>query len=231
MKKKIIKALIIILIILVIVYTAYMYFLKSTKDLGVIYTEKDYASLISKANVKIENLNGLNVLNLIDGKFTVSDTTNVNASFTNEEITSIIDKANAETGPFYDIKIKFLEGNKMETTFKVNEDVLKYFESNPSLNAKINEYSYLKSMVLDTPIYVKANLTGFTLKRLQGNIEQVNLGNVSMPAEVVKEAENILIPMVNTIIGKVNGFEIENISTAADKFNFKGKVPKVITGK
>ncbi|MDD2376928.1 MAG: hypothetical protein PHD15_05955 [Clostridia bacterium] len=221
----------VIVVLLIICFAVLMYFFRTTKNIDVSWNEEDYNSCITKSGVTIENMDSLNLIELINGDFTSTGSNNINNSFTNEEISAMLSKTNNTIGPIEDIKVKFLGNNEAEASFKFKENVYRYFESNESLNAKINSYGNLKNIVIGTPVYIKVKLDSAKDKQISGNIQNVYLGNIQMPEDIVKESETVLVDMLNTIISNYNGFNIEEMNFESDKLNFKGQLPEVVKGK
>ena len=231
MKKFLIGLFIVILVIAVIGFGLFMYFFRMSKTIDVSWTEADYNSGIDKSKVALTDIDKLNLLELTKGNFISEGTNLIDSNWSNSEISAILSKTNNTIGPIEDVKVRFLANDEVETTFKLKANVYEYFATNPTLNDTINQYANLKSIVIGTPIYLKAKLNSASGKTVAGNIQEISLGNVSMPEPVVSEAQKVVVPMINTIISNYNGFSIDKLSFEKDKLNFKGSLPAVVKGK
>lgn len=232
MKKVLLIIFIIIIVLIGLVFGAFYYFFKvPAKNIDVSWTEQDYASGIDKSKVKLENIDDLNLLKLISGDFVSEGSNPVSSSWSNEEISAILSKTNNTLGPIEDIKVRFLDNNEVETTFKLKANVYEYFSSNKTLNDTINSYGNLKDIVIGSPIYVKAKLDSASGKTVDGSIQEITLGNLSMPANVVSEAQTVVVPMINTIISNYEGFSVNKLSFEKDKLNFDGTLSNTVSGK
>lgn len=102
-----------------------VFVLNTGKGVKIAWTEADYSSGIAKTGIKIDDMNSINLASLATGSFQTKGKVNVNSSFTSAEVTALIAKANATSGPIKDVAVKFSGDNQGEVSFKISEAFIK----------------------------------------------------------------------------------------------------------
>lgn len=70
--------------------------------MDVTWTEQDFDSAGLKSQVSIDDIEEINLVTLAKNDFTTIGTSEVEAKFTNAEMSALIDKANENGGPISD---------------------------------------------------------------------------------------------------------------------------------
>lgn len=173
---------------------------RSAKDLGVKYSEADYASGIAKIpGHRIIRPEGA-CLNCSYGS---SGTVFVDTSFTQEEFTAQLNKLNSENGPARDIQIKF-------NNFGIVE--FSCFAKDPRLNA---------------PIYARGEIISYEPKNVKVEIEYLEVGRIGIPYGMAQVPAN---DAIEAFIGKNPGLSVERLIVTNGTIYFRGTFPQEIVG-
>lgn len=222
--KLLLKAVLGIIIVVGLVFAVLYFMLKSPKDIGVNWTEADYASYKQKVNFGPRKPGNFNLETLAAGNFSTSGKKDVNLSFTSEEISSALSNENNEFGPIKEIKVRFLTNNEGEATFKLTDKIDQYVVRNIET---LNKYPFLKNSLKDQSVYLKVKVEKSSAKSISADIEKISLGKIGLPEDVVNIVEAKAVPVINNILQNYNGLAIENLEISDGKMNYKGTVPTV----
>jgi hypothetical protein len=225
LKKGRLRKLMIFLVVVAVLVGIGYYLLKTTKNINVNWTQKDYASCVQKSKVNIANEQQLNLIELAKGNFKATGKNTVEGTFSNEEISAMLSSTNNDFGPIKDVKVKFLGNNEAEATFTVTDKIWDYASS-----AGIKNIDIAKGKVKNLPVYVKLKVNKASNKSVAVEIEKVAVGRLSLPNNIEKQVEKPLVSMVNDIIQKYEGFSMEQLRFDSNGLYFKGTLPGAVTG-
>ena len=199
--------------------------LKTTKNLNVKWGKKDYDSCVQKSKVKLEAVQKLNIIQLAEGNFKSSGKNNVEATYTNEEISALLSTTNNELGPIKDVKVKFLGNNEAEATFTVTDRIWDY-----ASKANIKNIDLVKGKVNNLPVYLKAKVNKASNKTVAVEIEKISVGRLALPSGIEKEVEKAVVPVINDIMQKYDSFSMEQLNFDNNGLHFKGTLPAQVSG-
>lgn len=249
MKKGCLTSLFTIVIIVGLVAGGALYLLGSPKNVDVKWTDKDFDSGLKKAKLSIQNMEAINALNLIKGDFKTKGSNKVNAIITSKEMSALVTKANQNSGPITDVKIRFLNNNELEHTYRISESAIEFIKNKIILNRMavfrpygsalaINSSSSLSDFLIgyitnaanNKPVYSKGVLQRTSPNSIHIKIQTIKVGQVPLPEDIVKQVEMYTESIVNNIISKENGFSIEELRIENGQLYYKGTLPAEITG-
>jgi len=207
---KFIKWLGIIILLLVVVGGGYIWLsLRAMKsadasvvDLGIKYTEADATRAIKdKAGVELDNISGL----YLGSNPATEGSKTVDTVFSNAEVSSAGNYANAAKGPFKNVQVKMLGNNEGEAS------------------------GFLAVSQLHAPVYVKGTVTVSGPKSFTISASELKVGNFEVPKVLIKQAESRFNSYLNGQLNKVSGLEIERVDINNGQVHFVGKVPSKVT--
>ena len=67
-------------------------------------------------------------------------------------------------------------------------------------------------------------------KSVAVEIEKVSVGRLPLPNNIEKQVENAVVPMVNNIMQKYEGFAMDQLRFDNNGLYFKGTLPGTVTG-
>ncbi len=235
----------ILMIIVAVLAGAAFYMLGSSNNVDVEISDDAYQSAVTKTGVNFDSINTLNLINLANNDFKTTGTIQVDESFTENELSSVISRANEGNGPIRDIRIKLLDDNKGELSFSISDELAGYLNdldlnlqlpfsaltgSSAYLAQTIPVGKYLSSLVNGKSIYAKGRLERTSPNSVDISIEAISVGKIPLPRATIDTIEYEVIKFVNTIISKENGFNIEELRVDEGKLYYKGTLPAEVEG-
>lgn len=209
---KIIGAGIIGLVILGVLVLAYLGFVpilsdlmgtNKAKDLGVTYSEANYASGLDKVP-------GAIVLNpqylCATCPYTSSGSVAVNTNFTQEEFTAMMNKRNSQVGPLRDAQFKFNADGTVEGS------------------------GILIDPRVSGPVYVKGKIDSASGRNATLKLDYAEIGKLPLTGDQAKIAEQLANDIIQKTFAQNPGLSITDISIEEGKINFNGTLPKEVTG-
>jgi hypothetical protein len=173
------------------------------RDLGVTYSEANYASGIAKVP-------GAVVINpeylCVGCSYKSSGSVTIDTSFTEEEFTAMFNKRNETKGPIQDAQFKFNADGSMEASAMIDHPQIK------------------------GPIYIKGEITGYTSRGLEFDLEEVEFGRAQIPQDQIPEAEKIVEDAIDQTFANNPGLSITKIAIEDGEIVFDGTLPKEVTG-
>jgi hypothetical protein len=200
------------------------------RDLGITYTEADYASYKEKTGVAfIDFSEAPENPNKPGKKIVFSDPKTVsNQEFTQEELTAAINSVGWAWMPLKNAQVKFTQ-DVVEVSGNLNIDNIDKFitfiggvgYSNENVNTAI---SWGKKLVGDAPIYIKANAT-VANDQLTFNLVEAQVGRYSVPQDI---ADKVLSTGTTNAILKTDNLEATLAQPVDGALLFSGTYPTTI---
>ena len=200
---------IIVLAVLVLAYLGFVPILSDLmgtskpKDLGVRYSQMDYASGMDKVP-------GAIVLNpeylCATCEYTSSGAIAVNTAFTQEEFTAMMNKRNSTVGPLRDAQFKFNADGTVEAS------------------------GLLIDPRITGPIYVKGKIDSASGRNASLKLDYAEMGRLPLPSDQAKIAEDIVNETIQKTFAQNPGLNITSVSLEEGKVNFNGTLPKEVEG-
>lgn len=182
--------------------------------------------------------------------FTTAGTNNVETSFTNAEMSALIDKANANGGPISDFRVSFNGDNEGEISFKLTDAFLGFIEdqniiSLPSNSHAFNTFispvasasgikdtivNFITTVAVNKPVYASGSLVKTSNHSVSLNITSLKVGQIAMSSEVIDKVEYETLRFVNSLLAEVNGISIEELRVENGELYYKGTLPAEIKG-
>ncbi len=170
------------------------------RDLGISYNEGDYLNSLAKVP-------GHSVSNAEHACFSCiyasSGGVAVDKVFTQEEITSQINKLNKLKGPMRDVQVLFNGDGTIEMSGRIYEGIF------------------------SAPFYVKARIAGVSQRKVMLDVEDSEASKFKIPR---KDAQHALEHVMDDIFTKNPGLGVESIEVGSGTVHFKGTVPKQVNG-
>jgi hypothetical protein len=205
---KLLFKMIILVIFLVSGYLAYAYYYYQKgeyQDLGIKYKSSDYNNALQKKlKIEIADKNEL----YYGAKIRGDGEQKKEESFTNEEVTALVNFTNESKGSIKNFQIKFIGNNNFDVSF---------------------HYSNLKYKLF-IPVFIKASLGYVGNNTVYFKFNEVDLGNYRLPKIFRERAINNFNLYINNTIGGMDVFEIEKMNIDKDMVYFKGLLPTKIEG-
>lgn len=245
------KVLLGLLIIFVLVAAGGYIFLSTGKKVDVKWDEADYNSAIEKSSVTVADIEELNLVTLARGDFTTTGTHPIEASFTNAEMSALIDTANANGGPISDFKVSFNGDNEGEMSFKLTDAFIDFIQEqnmvelqNQNLFAITSFFplastgnsmtdtviKIITNVAANKPVYAKGTLSRTSSNSVSINITALQVGQLQMSQSVINKVETEVLNFVNALLSSTNGFSIEELRVEDGALYYKGTLPTEIQG-
>jgi hypothetical protein len=232
---KIFFVFILLLIISVVVVLGYFGFVPvlssvfgsdKPRDLGIKYTEKQYADYAEKALTKIITTKNATSP---EESLTYSGSKELKQEFTQEEIAARLNYAKWKYMPVKNVQLKINSDNSIEFSATVAYDRLNGFIEREGAGqyskADIEKgLNYIKLLGRDFPVYAKFKAS-VADNKLTETIETIEVGRFSIPLKQVN-ADSVVTSVSQSIMGKVPGFYAKSVSFTNGKMNFEGSVPE-----
>lgn len=200
------------------------------RDLGVVYTEADYASFQQKAGVTFNDFATAPDNPDSPGKKVIfSGTKNEDSlSLTQEEITAAVNSANWLWMPINDTQVR-LTGNTVEVSGSLNVAYMDQFisfiggvgYSQESVNEAV---SWGKRFVNNAPVYIKANAS-ISDNQLSFQLQEVQVGRFNVPQDI---ASRVLGTGSSNAITNTPNLDIKSATITDGAINFVGTHPTIV---
>lgn len=245
------KFIMFLLILLIIGFGVGYFFLNTGTTVEVQYTSNDYESVLMKTNVKTNAIESINLIAIGQGDYTTVGSQPANVSFSNAEMSALIEEANKVRGPISDFRVAFHDNNQGELSFNltekfvdflVEENIVTNFDEKrmvmspilglTSANADLTNFviDYITSVAANKPVYASGELTKTSNNSINVRIDSLKVGRINMNARVISRVEFEVTAFVNRFITSSNGFSIEELRVEEGKLYFKGTLPEEING-
>ena len=228
---------ILILLAGLIFYVLGSLFFFPPKDLGVRYTPADYASVVKKIGMQKDKAPTTGDIG--DYKYVYSGSKNLDAMFTQEELTAWLNEGRPSYFALKNTQIRINKDNTVEVSGKVNFDTVKYIIAKNIPNVD------WKKVPIPIPskanVYVKSNDPGAIVSAAVssadegktpyipgGSIISANIGLIPVPISVLSNNNlSIIISTIKTIIEKdLPGVRIDKLEVLDGKIHFVGQIPE-----
>lgn len=245
------KGLLGLLVILIIAVVGGYMFISTGKKVDVQWTEADYTTAYEKSSIVVADIEELNLVTLARGDFTTTGSHPVDTSFTNAEMSALIDTANANGGPISDFKVSFNGDNEGEMSFTLTDAFIDFIQEQNMVELKKQKLFALSSLfplastgnsMTDTvikiitnvaankPVYAKGTLMRTSDNSVSINITALQVGQLPMSEGVINKVETEVLRFVNNLITSTNGFTIEELRVEDGALYYKGTLPTEIQG-
>lgn len=209
---------------------------------------------MKKSQIVIEDIQEINLNTLLRGNFSTKGTNKIDEVFIAEEMSALISSANEDVGPIKDVRVSFKDNGEGEVSFFLSENVFDFLEAEGIISSLIipqvyakedNDFlkdsssdlsltdaivNYIANLVDNKPIYATGKLYRDSENSVQIEIDSVYVGQVPLPGDTVKKVEHETVRVVNKIISKENGFNIEELHIHDGEMYYRGTLPKEIEG-
>lgn len=223
----------IILALLVVIVLGYLGFVPvvselmgstKPKDLGVTYSSSDLDRYIERVGIRFEPLDaGLGVKESLrfGGKM------DIDASFTSEEITAMVNSDKWKYYPVSDVQIRINSDGTAEASGVLRKDrLMGYLEAQNIPSGQVNAVmDYIKDIPLNPVFYIKGK-GRVVNNKVDMEIEKAEIGRLSIPQQFIED-ESPIERFVEDRIAFVPNFYIEKFDFSDGKMNFKGIYPEV----
>lgn len=245
------KFFVFLLILLVIGFGAGYFLLNTGTTVDVQYTNNDYQNVLQKTNVKTNAIESINLIAIGQGDYKAIGHQPADISFSNSEMSALIEEANKVNGPISDFRVAFHDNNHGELSFNltenfvdflVEENIVRNFEKKrmamspilvlTSANADLTNFvvDYITSVAANKPVYASGELTKTSNNSINVRIDSLKVGRINMNEKVISRVELEVTAFVNRFITSANGFSIEELRVEEGKLYFKGTLPEEING-
>lgn len=244
------KGFLIFLILIVLVIGGTYFALNTGSEVDVEWTENDFNAGITKSAVAIEDIREINLVTLAKKEYTTNGVNTVDASFTNAEMSALIDMANADGGPISNFKVSFNGNNEGEISFKLTDSFvdfiqeqnmiqnsesifawIPYLQSASTNNITDTVIKFITNTAVNKPVYAKGTLSRTTDQSVSIHIESLKVGQIPMSQNVVSKVETEVLRFVNNVLSSTEGFTIEELRVEDGALYYKGSLPAEIQGK
>lgn len=245
------KALLGLIIIIILVVGGIYVFISTGKTVDVTWTEADYETAYEKSQINVESIEELNLVTLAKGDFTTSGTNAIEAAFSNEEMSALIDTANANGGPITDFKVSFNGNNQGEMSFNLTDAFIDFIKEQNMVESEsqrllvsISPFTLastsssmsdtvikiITNVAANKPVYAKGTLIRTSSNSISIDITSLQVGQLQMSDSVINKVETEVVRFVNGLITSSNGFSIEELRVEDGALYYKGTLPAEIQG-
>ncbi|MGB9694641.1 MAG: hypothetical protein ACP5SB_01495 [Caldisericaceae bacterium] len=197
-------------------------FTGKAKDLGVRYTSKDFQNVSKKAGVIKDAIP-------VSGKrsdytYNWSGKVNVNAVYSQEELTAWFDSNRPSYSPFKNVQIKINNDGTVEASANVD------FKSIADYYLTPEERKYVPSFIPSAaPMYAKGTLS-VTNNVVHLNPEKITIGLVPVPSNLLTPTNvSYLETKIESLIAETPNLYVETLKVQDGKIVYKGTGPKTLT--
>lgn len=240
-----------LLIIILLIVVGGFLFINTGKEVAVEWDETDYVTALEKADVDVADIEEINLITLARGDFTTSGTNQIETSFTNAEMSALIDTANANGGPISDFKVSFNGDNEGEMSFRLTDAFIDFIQEQNMIhlsNEKMATIRFLmplastsnnmtdtvikiiSSVASNKPVYAKGTLSRTGSNSVNIEITHLQVGQLTLSDDIVRKVESEVLNFVNQLISSTNGFAIEELRVEDGALFYKGTLPAEIKG-
>ena len=240
-----------LLLIIVVAAVGGFAFFSIGKQVDVKWDEADYISALDKSSIEVVDVEEINLVTLAKGNFTTSGTNQIESSFTNAEMSAIIDTANANGGPITNFKVSFIGNNEGEMSFRITDAFIDFIQEQNMIqltNQKIAYNTFLmplasasnstsdtvikviSSVASNKPVYAKGTLSRTNANAVSIHIATLKVGQLTLSDDIVRKVESEVLLFVNKLLTSTNGFTIEELRVEDGALFYKGTLPAEING-
>lgn len=196
------------------------------KDLGIRITKQDSLMAFAKIGTEVVSIKKT------DSKqdFTLEGKKDLTFTMDSKELTAHSNNRPWKYYPLKNVQIKIhedgtIEGSAVLVIAKALPYALGLGYSDSEVRSAMQKY---KIPPFEVPIYIKGK-GSVQNDRTNVNAQEVKIGFVTIPGEIVAKANNEAETVLDDIIKKhKEGFHVESLTFGAGKMNFNGQVPKKI---
>jgi len=240
-----------LLLIIVLVAIGGFVFFSTGKQVDVDWDETDYVTALDKSDIVVADIEEINLVTLASGEFTTSGTNQIENSFTNAEMSALIDTANANGGPITNFKVSFIGNNEGEMSFKITDAFIDFIQEQNMIkltNQKMAYNSFLmplasasnsasdtvikiiSSVASNKPVYARGTLSRTNANAVSIEITTLKVGQLTLSEDIVNKVESEVLRFVNNLLSSTNGFTIEELRVDDGALFYKGTLPAEIKG-
>lgn len=240
-----------LLIIIFLVVVGGFVFISTGKQVSVEWDETDYNTALDKSNIEMADIEEVNLVTLARGDFSTSGTNQVETSFTNAEMSALIDTANANGGPITNFKVAFNGNNEGEMSFRLTDAFIDFIQEQNMiqlLNRKTAVNTFLMplasasnsttdtvikiitSVAVNKPVYANGTLSRSDSNAVSIHITTLKVGQLTLSDDIVRKVESEVLRFVNGLLTSTNGFTIEELRVEDGALYYKGTLPAEIKG-
>lgn len=240
-----------LLIIVFLVVVGGFVFISTGKHVSVEWDEADYNTARDKSQIEVADIEEINLITLARGDFTTSGTHQIETSFTNAEMSALIDTANANGGPITNFKVSFNGNNEGEMSFKLTDAFIDFIQKQNMIqrtNQKIALNAFLiplasasssttdtvikiiTSVAVNKPVYANGTLSRSDSNTVNIHITTLKVGQLTLSDDIVRKVETEVLRFVNHLLTSTNGFTIEELRVEDGAIFYKGTLPAEING-
>lgn len=212
-----------LLIIILLIVVGGFLFINTGKEVAVEWDETDYVTALEKADVDVADIEEINLITLARGDFTTSGTNQIETSFTNAEMSALIDTANANGGPISDFKVSFNGDNEGEMSFRLTDAFIDFIQEQNMIHLSNEKMATIRFLM---PLASTSNNMTDTVIE----ITHLQVGQFTLSDDIVRKVESEVLNFVNQLISSTNGFAIEELRVEDGALFYKGTLPAEIKG-
>lgn len=237
-------------VLIILVVSAFFGVISFGKTVNTTYTDADLTQALEESQVKVDNIQSLNLFNVAQNQVTYVGSHPVVVNFSDSEMTALVDQANNDKGPFQNYRMKFTGTDQGEMSFKLSDQFTKFLQEkgyintrkpsflvahNPylmtlSVSTTDNIIKYISGLVDGKPVYAKGYLRRVDNNTVDIEISSLQVGVVPMTTDVISRVEREVLMIVNALISADHGFSIEELRVEKGQLYYKGTMPNEIQG-
>jgi len=209
-----------LLVVVALGFTGYMLYQLhggKQKDLGVRSTPADYQQAIRRVGLKVASPDQL----YVGAKFTATGSHTIDATFSNIDVSAMVNGPNAMKGIIKNVQIRILPNNTAEASFVVDLTKL--------TSVKVPVIGGL--MPDQLPVYVRGSAQVTGTRSISGDVMTLKAGNLSVPGRILNTAQSRFMNWINGQLGQVSGLDLKNVETSNGEVHFVGSIPDAIAPK
>jgi len=195
------------------------------RDLGVSFTQEDYAQMEAKTGATLKPMPA-DVAATVTLKHEGSHP--VTASFTQEEFTAKVSNRPWADNPFRDVQVKLNADGSAEASGILRLPVAtRFFAQMGIATADVEAQAKRFNVPMaDVPFYFKG--TGVAKNNhITPNLQSLEIGRVPVPSGIISQYQQAAADLATSLMSKVQGFSLEEATITDGKLNFKGTMPDV----
>lgn len=193
------------------------------KDLGVTFSQADYASMESKTGATLAPM-PVDVEASVTLKHEGSHA--VDTSFTQAEFTSKVSNRPWSDNPFGSVQVKFNADGSAEASGILRLPVaVRFFTAMGIASADVEAQAKKFNVPMaDVPFYFKG--TGIARdNHITPNLTALEIGRVPVPMAIINQYQQPAADLATDLLSKVKGFSMEEASISDGQLHFKGTLP------
>lgn len=199
--------------------------LKATNTVQVQWTEADFTSFLKKGGMEF-NDDYATVEEIIAGEFETRGSSQVNAFFSNEEISAALSKATRENSPLRNIRVRFRDDGKVEASGVINNNLDWLYTRYP----EAQNYDRYLNLVGGRTVKILAAVENVDSKTFDVKVEKAYIGNIPLPAILANTYIEQLEAEINQVLEGLEDFHVEEFVFDSSGLNFVGTVPSEFKG-